>query len=102
MRRYLALSIPFLVILASTTPATTQGRAGGAGAQQEQKVTPPEARYWMGATTLGGMTAMGGGMARGGRPSMSEMMRMAQGGIPTEAHTVELRLGSTLCRRARR
>jgi len=96
MRRYLALSIPFLVILASTIPASTQGRAGGAGAQPEQKIIPPEARYWMGATTLGGMTALGGGMARGGRPSMSEMMRMAQGGIPTEGHTVELRLGSTL------
>jgi len=63
MRRYLALSIPFLVILASTIPASTQGRAGGAGAQPEQKIIPPEARYWMGATTLGGMTALGGGMS---------------------------------------
>jgi hypothetical protein len=96
MRIIRGLSIPLLVILAGTTPASTQNRAGGAAAQQEQKVTPPEARYWVGATTLGGMTAMGGGMGRGGRPSMADMMKMASGGIPTEARQIELRLGSTL------
>ena len=96
MRSFQVLSIPLLVALASTTPASTQTRAGGAGAQQEQRVLPPEARYWVGATTLGGMTAMGGAMGRGGRPSMADMMRMASGGIPTEGRTVELRLGSTL------
>ena len=96
MRNLTVLSIPLLVALASTTPASTQTRAGGAPAQQEQRVTPPEARYWVGATTLGGMTAMGGAMGRGGRPSMADMMKLASGGIPTEGRTVELRLGSTL------
>jgi hypothetical protein len=84
------------VILAGTTPASTQNRAGGAGAKPEQRVTPPEARYWVGATTLGGMTAMGGAMGRGGRPSMADMMKIASGGLPTEGHTVEVKLGSTL------
>jgi hypothetical protein len=96
MHNLRALSIPFLVLLAGTTPASTQSRAGGAAPQQEQRVLPPEARYWMGATTLGGMTAMGGAMGRGGRPSMADMMRIANGGLPTEGRTLELRLGSTL------
>ena len=33
----------------------------------EQAVTPPEARYWVGATTGAGVLAMGG-LANGGRP----------------------------------
>lgn len=60
-----------------------------------QKVTPPEARYWMGVTTGGGIQAMGA-MGRGGQPSMADMMRMASSGPPTESHSIELRLGSTL------
>jgi hypothetical protein len=79
-----------------TFHASTQTRSGGPGPQQEQQVLPPEARYWMGATTLGGLTAMGGGMAQGRRPSMADMMRMGTNGVPTEARSVELRLGSTL------
>ena len=67
MRTSLALLIPFLAALAFSTPASTQGRGGNAP-QQEQRVLPPEARYWMGVTTMGGMTAMGGGMAQGARP----------------------------------
>ena len=35
-------------------------------------------------------------MAGGGKPSMGSMMRMAASGIPTEGHSVELKLGSTL------
>ena len=50
----------------------------------------------MGVTTMGGMTAMGGGMAQGGRPSIADMMRAGMNGVPTEAHSIELRLGSTL------
>lgn len=92
MRNFQAFSIPLLVALASTTPASTQNN--GASAPQEQRVLPPEARYWIGATTLGGVTAMSG-MAQGGRPSMADMMKMANG-IPTEGRSVELRLGSTL------
>jgi hypothetical protein len=90
-----AISIALLVTLGATMPASTQTRGGG-NAQQEQQVLPPEARYWVGATTVGGLTAMGGGMAQGRRPSMAEMMRMGANGIPTEARSVELRLGSTL------
>jgi hypothetical protein len=91
-----AISVALLVTLGATIPASTQTRGGGASTQQEQQVLPPEARYWMGATTLGGLTAMGGNMAQGGRPSMAEMMRMGANGIPTEGRNVELRLGSTL------
>ncbi|MEQ1896875.1 MAG: hypothetical protein ABL971_05730 [Vicinamibacterales bacterium] len=95
MRTFLALSVPLIAAAAFGTPALTQTRSGGTGAsQQEQKVLPPEARYWMGVTTMGGITAMGGGMAQGRRPSMSDMMRMSS--LPSEAHSVELRLGSTL------
>lgn len=89
-RTFLGCSIPLAVVVLA---APVSMRAQGA-AQQEQRVLPPEARYWMGVTTLGGMTALGG-MAQGGRPSMADMMRGLRG-MPTEAHTVELRLGSTL------
>lgn len=60
-----------------------------------QEIRPPEARYWIGATTGGGMLAMAG-MASGGRPSMGSLTRMATAGPPSEAHTIELKLGSTL------
>lgn len=64
-------------------------------AQTEQKVVPPEARYWLGATTGGGMLALGA-MANGGKPSMATMMKMAGGGQPTESRSVLLKLGSSL------
>jgi len=92
MRAFFALSIAVLTAVVFSTSTATQGQATP---PQEQQILPPEARYWMGVTTLGGMTAMGGGMAQGGRPSMADMMRLAKG-IPTAAHMVELRLGSTL------
>lgn len=60
-----------------------------------QQVLPPEARYWLGATTGAGVMAMGG-MASGGRPSMGALMRMATSGPPTASQMVELRLGSSL------
>lgn len=84
----LALVVAGLSIV-SQTIARAQGNAS------TQQVTPPEARYWMGATTSGGMLAMTG-LAQGGRPSMADMMRIAKGGMPTEGRAVELRLGSAL------
>lgn len=95
MRTLRALSIPLIAVLASGTSASTQTR-GAAPRQPEQRVTPPEARYWMGVTTLGGMMGMGGAMGRGGgQPSMADLMR-GLNNMASEAHTVELRLGSTL------
>lgn len=93
MRTSFALAIPLLAAV-FTTPASTQGQAN-TPQQQRQQVLPPEARYWMGVTTMGGMAAIGGGMGQGGRPSMTDMMRLMNG-PPAEAHSVELRLGSTL------
>jgi hypothetical protein len=58
-------------------------------------VTPPESRYWVGATTGSGLLAMAG-MASGSRPSMMSMMKMASSGPPSASQTVELKLGSTL------
>lgn len=83
--------------LVVSVAALTASFAGVSGSAQppEQQVIPPEARYWIGATTGGGMLAMSG-MAGGGRPSMSSMMRMASGGMPTEGRTLELKIGSTL------
>lgn len=92
MRSCLALSAAILV--AATTSVYPQSPRPG-GAPAEQKVTPPEARYWMGATTSGGMLVMSG-MMRGGQPSMADMMRMGAGGVPREGRSVELKLGTTL------
>ena len=64
MRSILAISIPLLAAVAFSTHASTQGRGN---ATQEQQVLPPEARYWMGVTTMSGMTAMAG-MAQGKAP----------------------------------
>jgi hypothetical protein len=82
---------------AGVSGSAQAAQAGAAAAQQppQQEITPPEARYWVGATTGGGMLAMSG-MAGGGKPSMSSMMRMASGGMPTESRTLELKIGSTL------
>jgi hypothetical protein len=72
-----------------------QAPKAGAKAATEQQVTPPESRYWVGATTGSGMLAMSG-MAGGGRPSMSSMMKLATSGFPTASHTIELKLGTSL------
>jgi hypothetical protein len=96
MRTYLAWSIPLITVLASGTAVLTQTRGAAPARQPEQRVTPPEARYWMGVTTLGGMMGMGGGMGRGGgQPSVADMMR-AMNNMSSEAHQIELRIGSTL------
>ena len=95
MRRSLVLALAVATALAAGASGLAQAPAAGAGKAQEQQVIPPEARYWMGATTGGGMLAMAG-MAGGGKPSMASMMRMATGGIPTEGRSILLKLGSTL------
>ena len=87
-----------LVVAIAVAAALSAGRLGLAQAPsttQEQQVLPPEARYWMGATTGGGLLAMAG-FAAGGKPSMGSMMKMATGGMPTEGRSVSLKLGSTL------
>ena len=93
MRRSLALALA--VATALLAGASGMAQAPSADKAQEQQVLPPEARYWMGATTGGGMLAMAG-MAGGGKPSMGSMMRMAASGIPTEGRSISLKLGSTL------
>jgi hypothetical protein len=97
MRKYLVVAVAVATALSAGLPAVVLAPRADAAAAQEpkQEVLPPEARYWMGATTGSGMLAMAG-MAAGGKPSMSSMMRMATGGIPTEGHSVELRLGTSL------
>ena len=87
MRRFMMLSVVLAAV--ASTPVYPQGPAPA------QQVTPPEARYWMGATTSGGMLAMTG-MAQGGKPSMGDLLRMSTGGMPTEGRSVELRLGTSL------
>ena len=93
MRKSLVGALAVATALAAGASGRAQAPAAGPEAQ-EQQVLPPEARYWMGATTGGGMLAMAG-MA-GGKPSMGSMMRLATGGIPTEGHSILLKLGSTL------
>jgi hypothetical protein len=85
MVRCLAAS---LLVLAGVATAEAQTKP-------VQKVTPPEARYWMGATTGGGMMSMMG-LASGGEMNLGAAARMAMGGMPEFAQTVELRLGSSL------
>ncbi len=73
--------------------------ATAASAQQAgQKVTGPVAVYWMSASTQSGfgMPSMGGGpgSAGGGRPSLSQMMAMMNGGGGAQ-HSLILQLGST-------
>jgi hypothetical protein len=93
MRTSFALSIPLLAAVVLSTPAAIEGQ--GNAQQPEQRVLPPEARYWVGVTTTSGMTALGAPMAQGARPSMGDMMT-AMKGMASEVHTLELRLGSTL------
>ena len=67
--------------------------AGAADAQQKQVVTGPVATYWMSAQTMSGFGAGMGG-APGARPSMSQMMAMANGGGGA-SKTLTLQLGSS-------
>jgi len=93
-----------LAVLAAAVPAIAvsvgmsglaQAPKAGSKAATEQQVTPPESRYWLGATTGSGMLAMSG-MAGGGRPSMGSLMKMATSGFPTASQMVELKLGTSL------
>jgi hypothetical protein len=77
-----AIGAPFLFSQASAQRAP------------QQKVTPPEVRYWMGATTGAGMMSMmnmGGG---DGQVGIGDALRMARGGVPNFSQSVELRIGS--------
>jgi hypothetical protein len=94
MRKSVVVGVVAAAALAAGASGLAQAPKAGAAAQ-EQQVLPPEARYWMGATTGGGMLAMAG-LAGGGRPSMGSLMKMAASGIPTEGRTISLKLGSTL------
>jgi hypothetical protein len=97
MRRSLAVvvaAVPVIAVLVGVS-GLAQAPKAGSKAAPEQQVTPPEARYWVGATTGSGMLALAG-MASGGRPSMGSMMKMATGGLPSASQTIELKLGSTL------
>jgi hypothetical protein len=92
-----------VIATASSVIAISVGMSGLAQAPKsaskatpEQQVTPPESRYWVGATTGSGMLAMGGLAGGGGRPSMGSLMRMATSGLPTASQTIELKLGTAL------
>ncbi len=94
MRKSLVWALAVATAMAAGASGRAQTPAPGAAKAQEQQVLPPEARYWMGATTGGGMLAMAG-MA-GGKPSVASMMRLATSGMPSEGHSILLKLGSTL------
>ncbi|HEX2816074.1 MAG TPA: hypothetical protein VHN39_06755, partial [Phenylobacterium sp.] len=66
--------------------------ATAAVAQPAQKVTGPIAVYWMSASTQSGFGMPG--MSGGGRPSMSQIMGMVNGGGGAQ-HSLTLQLGST-------
>lgn len=97
MRRTMAVLVAAVPVIAISWGVSGLAQAPKAApkAAPEQEVTPPEARYWVGATTGAGVMAMGG-LANGGRPSMGSLMKMATQGIPTASQTLELKLGSTL------
>lgn len=88
MRRMLAVVATAIPVMVVAGAALAQGK----GQQVQQKILPPEARYWMGVSTGSGMMAMG----MGGQPSLMGMMRMATSGPPSASQSVELRLGSSL------
>lgn len=82
-----ALALATLLAGGLAAPVLSQGPASNT---QEQQVTPPQARYWMGATTTGGIMAMAGPA-----PGLGNMLRGLSN--PADAgRTVELRLGSSL------
>jgi hypothetical protein len=92
-----------VIVTASSVIAVSVGMSGlaqapkaGSKAAPEQQVTPPESRYWVGATTGSGMLAMAGMAGGGGRPSMGSMMRLATSGLPSASQTLELKLGTSL------
>jgi hypothetical protein len=66
--------------------------ASAAVAQPQQKVTGPVAVYWMSASTQSGFGIPGAG--GGGRPSMSQILQMVNGGGGAQ-HNLVLQLGST-------
>ena len=72
MRRSLVVALAVATALAAGASGLAQAPSAGSGKSQEQQVLPPEARYWMGATTGGGILAMAGMAKRGqavdGRP----------------------------------
>ena len=88
-------AVPLIAVSVSLAGLAQAPKAGSKAASAQQKVTPPESRYWMGVTTGAGMLAMGG-MTGGGRPSMGSMMKMAMSGLPSASQTIELRLGTSL------
>jgi hypothetical protein len=98
MRNLVSVAAAMSVALLPAAPAMSQAAKAKAKAPAkiEQKINPPKARYWLGATTGGGVMAMSAMGQGGGRLGMGDAMRMATQGIPTEARTVELRLGSSL------
>jgi len=61
------------------------------GAVPAKAPPPPIANYWMDVSTTSGM---GAGMTPGGRPSMSQIMAMMNGGGASVSHTLDLRLAS--------
>jgi hypothetical protein len=66
--------------------------ASAATAQPAQKITGPVAVYWMSASTQSGFGLPGAG--GGGRPSMSQIMGMMNGGGGAQ-HSLVLQLGSS-------
>jgi hypothetical protein len=76
----------------AAAPKAAAPRAA-APAAAAQKVTGPVAVYWMSAATQSGFGLPGAG-GGGGRPSMSQIMRMATGGGGPQ-HSLTLQLGST-------
>jgi hypothetical protein len=81
-------------VLAAGVSAAVLGAAAFAAApakKAESKAPPPIATYWMDVSTTSGF---GAGMMGGGRPNMSQVMAMMNGGGGTVAHSLELRLSS--------
>jgi hypothetical protein len=76
-------------VLAAGVSAAVLGAAAMAAAPA--KDPPPVANYWMDVATTSGM---GAGMSAGGRPDVSQMMAMMNGGEPAAVHTLDLRLAS--------
>ena len=68
MRTSLAVIVAAVPAIAISVGVSTLAQAPKAGskAAPEQQVTPPESRYWVGATTGSGMLAMGGMAAAAG------------------------------------